>query len=362
MSNLDERPRRIRPIASAAAALVTLVALAPAVAAGNPITFVATIGSSCVSGKATPSAPIVATLRSSVGDVMASASAVATSSGAWSLCFSEPVEVGDTITADDGPNERTLAIPRITGTIDRVTDVFSGKGPATTTFVARLYDCALMSSCIESDERMLSTDATGAVSFDYTAISNVRGQDQVQLRFPTAEGDYIFKDVYAPMTRVVIGLATISGFARPGTLVTTTLKTSADVVKGTAQVVAQHPVGNFYGIAFRKPNGTKVYVAATDKVSSDSATDAGFTVPGVTLSATISTDVISGKCRPNGPYSLVARRPNFSDSVTRSGMSDVAGNLTQDVTADLDLVAGDLVFLSCRMATGDIVERRLVVA
>jgi hypothetical protein len=82
-------------------------------------------------------------------------------------------------------------------------------------------------------------------------------------------------------------------------------------------------------------------------------------VPGVTIAAVASTDVVTLTCpgmASQGAY-ISVRKNDYSDSTYRYGVTNGSGVATFDVTTDINLVNGDSIYGRCRFDSGDEVGR-----
>jgi hypothetical protein len=111
---------------------------------------------------------------------------------------------------------------------------------------------------------------------------------------------------------------------------------------------------------FTDPDGEPVRVAAGDTVRS---LDLGieFVVPRIAVSGEPSTDRVTGSCPPGSAFELEAHSLDLIHWAFRDGTTPPSGTFTRDLTVDMDLRAGHVVDLVCRLDTGDRVGRRIVV-
>jgi hypothetical protein len=204
----------------------------------------------------------------------------------------------------------------------------------------------------------LSVSASGTWSVDVTADGGIRGGDLIYVGHTTAGNDSIQTSFYAEYVRVDRGASKVYGVIDAGPSIQVELRTSAGSPRGRAYLTATDYSGDAYGY-LRTSAGSTVYPRTGDKVVAAIAPDATFTVPGVTIAAVASTDVVTLTCpgmASQGAY-ISVRKNDYSDSTYRYGVTNGSGVATFDVTTDINLVNGDSIYGRCRFDSGDEVGR-----
>src|SRR4051812_22032122 len=130
------RSRAWLALAFVAAALVS-VAASGASAGAIQYTFDVTIGSACLSGRASPNEPIVVTLNRSNGTFISQFAMNADNGGRWDGCFQPgqntpqallEVKPGKRVVIS-GNGGRTFNVPQFSLAVKRGTDQIGGKAP-----------------------------------------------------------------------------------------------------------------------------------------------------------------------------------------------------------------------------------------
>jgi len=346
------RLRRRIALAMTAAVLGVATLPVPALAV-TPITFSIQINNSCQYGDGEPNASFVIRLIAKNGDLVERMSTTSNGSGDWSACFTNPATPGDKLRATGGGSDRTVTIPVLTLRANRVSDTVSGKWiPSTGMSVCVTHYTYLSSqvgACLPD-----TSDSNGSYSIDFTSQFNVDGGDYVYATYASGS-DQFQLTIYVPFMVVSRAEAFVQGALNPGQVATLELQDGATNVRGTA--VVQNGNYNAFSGYFRNAAGNYVRPRPGDIVDASFASDAVITIPDITGSGVAATDVVTGHCMPNRPFELFVYKPNYSDTATRYGISDGSGNFSRDFSADINLVSGDRIRVTCRYNTGDLVRR-----
>jgi hypothetical protein len=353
----------LRPAtALAGVLLLAMVASAtPAAAAPPPyFTFQVTLGESFISGTGPNNDNVVLVLRDRDGFVKDRVKATTDGSGFLSLerGFNAFVEIGDSIRATDGvsAHTRTFVVPRLGATINRATNVVSGKGPANKSVdlsacVATAYD-----ACNNVGPFTTPVDASGNWSYNFSPI-NLRGGDDVDIVWSNAVNDSVRRELTTPFMALGLGSNSFLGVAARGTLVNMTLRDKTGKLKSKAQATASSLFGTsviFFGDW--RDQGYPVNVRVGDKIGGSFAPDGQMTVPNLTTNPMPGTDRISGHCFNSAYFEVSARHSDGSDSAYFDGKTGANGNFNIDITADYptyDLKTDDVVALVCKDNRGD---------
>ena len=339
--------------------LTLLAALAPAPAAGGAfvLTFSTQIGSTCAQVSGGPVSTLhVVSLYTAEMELKDRVRVTSSESGYVSACFTDQVASGDRLRASVSGTTRTVTVPKLSLTIDRVTDVLSGVAPAGADLQFSAYKYAGLTSTSEQRYAYATANAAGSYSVDISSTFNLIGGDYVYGSVSVGS-DYYTVSNTAGYVHVLRASPLIDGVLGQSRSATITLMTATNAVRARAVVVGESATGSFNG-RFITTTGIPVNARLGDKVSGSFASDAAFTIPDVRVSADAATDVVTGKCPPSRSYKLFARRANYSQQVTRTGTSGPTGVFTRDLTGSLDIVAGDVLEVWCKLPTGDQVGRR----
>jgi hypothetical protein len=349
-------------VASLAAALVGFVTVAPAVGA-TPVTFHVDLRYSCVYFYGAASTAY--TVSRLDGTLVLDRDVVATDGGGMGqACFADAPTAGQELRAVTAGYARTMTVPAFSMRNDRATDVVSGAAPAGRTVNVGVdrYATGTYGDGAAPYERTVTATASGTYSVDVTADGGFRGGDALSAWVTTAAGDSLFTGAPAEHVRVQRGSSRVDGWLSPGDPVELVLRNATGGIRGRARLVGL-PDNPSWG-RFMTANGATVVARAGDKVVGDLAPDATFTIPDMTIVADSTTDVVTLTCpgMPGQGAIVIARRADFSASVTRVGVTNASGVRSYDVTASVDLEAGDVLEGTCRLDSGDEIHVRAVVA
>lgn len=347
--------------AVAGAVLLAVVApAAPAAAAPPSFTFRIDLGSNYVDGTGPNNDDILLVLRDRANFVKDRAPATTDGTGSLNMTrgFHATIENGDKIQATDGvpAHARTFAVPRIAATINRVTNVVSGKGPAgqsvdVSACVANSFD-----GCTDVGPFNVPVNSNGDWSYDFSP-TNLRGGDDVDVEWSDAAGDSVRRQLTVPFVAVVFGGNTFFGTAARGSVVGMSLRDGNGNLKAKTQSSAAALFGSeiIYFGEWRKQSYA-VNVRAGDRIAGTFASDATITVPRVETIPNAGTDRIRGHCFNNAFFEVSARHADGSDSSYYDGTTGANGTFNIDITtnnAAYDLLSDDEILLQCQNSHGD---------
>jgi hypothetical protein len=167
----------------------------------------------------------------------------------------------------------------------------------------------------------------------------------------------------------VLGKAKVVGAYDANKTTTMTLYNSSMTVRGTAAVTGAPADGTFSG-KFRNSHSTAVTVRPGDYVQSTIASDASFTVPDISVTADVDTDVVNGRCGDGSGMD------NVLVGLYRSGDRQGWANwsLEPDGTFSFwfadendfyiqpaDVMHGDNLVVTCERTSGDEIETSWIV-
>jgi hypothetical protein len=255
------------------------------------------------------------------------------------------LQSGLKLRATDGVTSRTLTIPNLTASANRVTDVISGVGPASHALRVQVFDCTMAEDCTVRVTRNLTTAANGHYSVDVTSAFDARGNDEVVTQFTSAHADHLtattFIDAFGldPATRAVFGCT------NEGAAVNLKLLASPG-----GALVEQHTTGDScfdqtFNSAFA--NGRQM--------TASFASDARINIP-ATQVTNVGT-VVTTHCLPSRP-ALVEWFSDFTHHLT--GNADSTGKFVRDFAVEDPTVvmAGLEIHVQCETAAGDRLEFR----
>jgi hypothetical protein len=165
------------------------------------------------------------------------------------------------------------------------------------------------------------------------------------------------------MLVVTIGRANFSGIGRPNTPATLIVRDGVTGdIKGSAGVTVNDQ-GNFAGVV-RGSGGGRVPVLVGDRVRSNVASDARFTVADIEATGDPATEFVHGRCHDAGSYGGHAQVQVFRNGFQRGW---AMGNTAPDGYFDFDMTDvfpnssvikhGDQLLVRCRQVNGDYVQK-----
>ena len=348
-----------RALTAALVAAVVIAAALPAAAAAAtvPITFDLQIGFYCVEGTSTPGSTVEMTWKDSDGNRKARRSLTATSGGQWQHCnaHGNVVEIGDSIRVNDGTTSRLFVVPELTITINRVTDVIKGRGPANQ-YVRLLCEYTNgFEPCQTTWRIRVSSEGKWSFRNGWDFV----GWQSMAMRWRSPENDFVWAGgIHGPYVDATIGSAIVRGATRAGGIATVVLRRagSGDVV-GTA-VTRADPRGDFI-TKFRNNQGNTVKVRAGDRITSDVAADEDWIVPNVPAHAYAASDIVTGQCPEHTMFvRAIVMRDGYEDGDWDWPEEDDSFEL--DLSSP-DIQPGETVRVSCyTLPLGDWSGRAIV--
>jgi hypothetical protein len=366
------RCRRSRRELIVVAMALLLVAGPVQVAAAGVARIHAIYGDCRITGRAVPSATLEIVWRSREGDLKRRQSVLVRSDGTWSTRCDpfEDVERGDTVRATRSGASRLFTVRRVTAIIDRVDDSVSGRGPMASTIHVRVWESPFVfNDPIRPQGASHVVNALsgpgGRYRADVSSKADLIGLDLVRVRWISRSGDRV--DRIASVPAVMVGRLDpwVRVWAAPGTDVTVELRDGSErrsMVAGTT--IAAFLDGYLRG-AFMDADGDPVLPHLGDTVRAPAVgSDAEFRISAITVAADPLTDRVSGTCLPHSGYAVEIWRPMVAGADLVGYIRGVAradGGFSRDVGAQMDLHRGDVLSVSCRLPTGDVVFRKQVV-
>jgi hypothetical protein len=350
--------RRALSAAFFVAALTVPMVATPA-AALEPTVFGLSIGSPRIEGHATPNATFDVTLKDSTGESKGSISVTVDGDGLFEgCCFYDDVAIGDVVSA----NGRSLTVPRLTISANRVTDVVSGKGPkgkklsVAITAWWTLFGPDGQGTITASETTTNAT--TGAYSKSFVnAELRPMGGDSAWVEYVTPSGDWINRATWFPFVSVHLGpglRGRFAGFGPEGSLVTVKLW-KGQTLRGSGRAVPDE-FERFHG-RFRASSGDPVYPLLNNTVKADFATDAVMPIKPISIDADVDLQRVSGFCFADARTMLVV----YGDpGIAYSGVSESDGSYAFDLEAST-IDHGSYVEVTCETHAGDSLVRGLIV-
>ena len=149
-----------------------------------------------------------------------------------------------------------------------------------------------------------------------------------------------------------------SGFT--GTTLQLTLLNAAMVVKGTALMPITNDGAYGYG-DFLDVDGGEVVPLTGDHIRGSVVGANGsfvdITVPAVAVAGVAKTDVITETCGVAADYWVELTAPDWTNDYTFGAHIAAGKSYSRDITAHRDLLRGDVLRLSCDLASGDTAMR-----
>ncbi len=343
-------------------ALIMVIALAaPAMAAPRPLTLDLLMDDGCMLGYAKPGTAVKFTVKDSSGMLKGRDVMLAASDGSWYGCvdyYSDGIDSGDRIKVLDYDTHQQLnyTVPRLTLTVNRVTDVASGKAAAGMKLELEAYDFSgpLFGHDPYDEIKHVTANGSGSYSHDFghEGIDLMAGA-QLEVRATGAGGAVTLRrDMVVPGLFLTLGQASFGGYMAPYRHLGITLKLGGSTV-ATGDAVGD--TSGEFSSKFLKADSESYRVAGGEKLKAP-ALGISWTVPHVDGTANRATDVVSGTCFANGVYVVVAGFDGFD-----YGTANSSGHFSVDLSYQLHLHKGDQVLIACATNAGDFVEQSLTV-
>lgn len=354
--------RLVRGAAATAAAVLLSGAFAgTALGAPRPLTMDVLIGDSCVSGFAKAGTVIKVTIKDGGGTVIGRDAMIADSDGSWFGCeslFADALGAGMRIKVLDYDTHQTLdyTIPRITLSVNRVTNVVSGKAPAGMKLAIEAADFSAPLFGQDPYDEIAHVTVGGSGSYSHNFSNNgvdLMAGAQLEVRTRAAGGAITTRrDLVVPGVFVNIGQASFGGYMQPFQHLGIRLKA------GGVRVATGDGVGDFSGqfsSQFIDADGEAYRVAGGEKMIAP-ALGISWRVPKIAGTVDKATDKVSGTCFANKPFVVLA-----GDFGLANGTTGATGKFTVDMSDQIDLRRGDEVLIACFTQAGDVVEQDIVV-
>lgn len=360
------RFHRLLALAGLSLAALTALGAAPVAGAGpatpaatKRVTFDVSIGSPCILVDGPKKAVGTLAVRGPGGKLRGQVDLRLGGDGQESECIwgLSGVNGGDTVSFKTADGRTGWRVPRLSMTIDRVTDRYVVRGaPGTDITVLGIRGAAVGMYKILFGDDVLTIGPDGTVEQDPGV--DLIGTDMLMTTVDEGDNSAILT-MFTPFIGVTIGDPIVSGAVAPGADGVVRISRGGAVIGrgGTAEI---YP-GQFYA-RFRDAAQNPVYVRGGDRIVLDGASHLVMRVQPMTLRADPVTDTISGSCAPNAPYALTADAPFFSDRwlfVTLRGTTDATGSFRRHLRDDLR--KGDELRLVCQDTKGDLTTIRRVI-
>ena len=279
----------------------------------SPITFDVSIGTDSISVVNTADAPTNVRLRDSDGNTKAT-SVLGNTDPFFDLPAGVTVEIGDRIRASDGKYVRTFIVPDLSITIDRVTDVFQGTGPAQRTI--KVGWGGRFGDVFEEHGVRVRPDGTWSLSAPFDVLGRPG-------RFSRL-GDAKWR-LGSHWRR---GCCPDRHSDRPASSVTRVSRSPTWKCWSMVRTMGNGPdkaaISEASSGRLRRANGDLIGVAPGDHITASSvASDLDWVVPDVHIDADASTELVTGQCggtvavielyRTGQQRGLVLARPGDND-------------------------------------------------
>jgi hypothetical protein len=333
------------------------MALAPGgpVAAAAPITFSHTAGSRCVAGAKPATGTITLRLLSPSGATRArtTSPAAAASLNGYEVCFKVIPRPGDRIRAVRGSVQRTITLPPVSIAIDRVTDVVSGRGPKGRMVRMLARHCTLTIDCDDQTGGSVPVNSKGRYRQDLTGAVDLRGMDELIVRYETSAGDLFQARALTPFLQVGTPDRVALYCAPPGTHAVTLRRADGTVRASASFRSPQRCISDHLAPLPRRfrRGGTPIRPSKGNVIRSTFASDARLVWPGPSLQ--LPGGSVSGTCLRNAPYGVYLVRvgePGISYTLAEGS---TAGDGTFSAVSTMTFAPGDRIRLICVTPAGD---------
>ncbi len=354
--NAGRTARAVGVLALAGATFASFAA--PVAAAPRPLQAMLGVGDECIGGQAKPNTFVKVIVHDSTGAPKIRDAATVDAQGSWSACidyFAEPLGAGDKVSLADFETGQALkfTVPRVTMTVNRVSDVVSGTAPAGMKLAVEAADSQ---GILFGDQPydltkhvVAASDGTWSHDFGADGINLIFGS-QLEVRASLKGGDaLVYRDMYVPGVQITLGSSEFEGFIAPYRHI------GIKLTQGGNKVATGDAVGGDTGYGFDgrfvDAQGELYQVAGGEWFSAPAlGSDASWRIPAIDGTANVKSDVVTGTCFPNNPYVVEAGVFAFD-----FGTSDSNGQFSVDLTDSGGIAHGDAVLIACLSSGGDAV-------
>ena len=273
------------------------------------------------------------------------------------------VQPGDTIKTTVKGDSRTFTVPLITIRVNRDTDQATGVTQPNAKVIVWLRSTTPDTNF---DRRTVRAHADGSYVLDFRKSDNIdiRGWDEVDVAWTDVRGDYVRNSNVAPGVEVTIDRPSIEAAGQAGFDATLKLlqKPGGTVIGKTGGVV--YAGRNLF--LWLDPVGEHVALHEGNRVVTDLAADASFTVPTLTTTINKRSDKVT-VATGLGAGLAVSMHIERSNALGWANLTtDATGTVSVDFSDTeniqlFDVLAGDRLTITLRLATGDLVDKIVTV-
>jgi len=313
------------------------------VAAGAALTFDVTVTGECLRGTAPVHSQVHLVLESADGTRRALQHARVGLKGTYRVCFSFGINAGDVLTArTDGGAHRTWHVPLVTATVDRSTNVVSGRAPAGVAvhlevdpvpngFATQGHAIADVSAGPYRHFRHDFTDELDIGGGMYIRASASVGMDTVRAYAFTL---WVWMERAQPVVHGYAGGPIELVLQDPG---------------GAIRAIAHVDIAGPYYVILADTKGNPVYPRPGDVINVPHVSDAALVVPHGEENGDPSTNTIFGRCMPKVRWELGVE-------TGIGGMTDGKGHFSADLTGPGGVHDNQFLDVFCHYATGDLYQ------
>ncbi len=320
---------------------------------------------SYVHGYTTAGASLTLTLKDASQALKATATAKSLSDGYYWADFVDPsfneviIQPGYVVqmTPQSGETLTTTAV-ELTAQANAATDIIQGKGPASSSLTVVVTSYALVGVTYGRGNYyslIAATDAQGNYTANFSAVSNIRRGDLIELFYWDANGNLIYTSNVVPYLVLMTASSYAYGATSPNTSVTVTLKDAAQAVKATAALTSDSE--GYFGAAFYDQAYNPILILPGYMVQVAPAVGEVLSVTAVALTAQANwvADTVQGQAPANS--TVEAWLYSFT-TYTQSSIvaaTDALGNYSANFSGKSDMRRGDLVWVFYYAADGNMV-------
>ena len=349
-----------RVVAAATVALLLVGTLASgASAAPRPIELDLFLGSDCVFGSAKPDSVVKVVIRDSDGVQRAKRATVSDDGGFWAACGTNLVTPGDEIKVAvfETGQTKIVTVPLLTVNANRGTNVVSGKAPSTGSLTLNAFEGRFDGGDNFDISQNLAVSA-GSYSLDFDNLGiNLRGGAFYELQWTSADGLVrATRRGNVPFVQLSLGDLTFRGSTTPNGFLKLTLTNPAKVAVGKGIGDMQD---GFVDGRFTDTNGSMYRLKGGEHLSAPALlAQSSYDIPAINGTVNLSSDVISGKCFPNGMFLVFAFSLTVDQAGGAFGSAASNGSVSVDFSPFFDVKRGDQVQIICYSPGGDEINQQ----
>jgi hypothetical protein len=209
----------------------------------------------------------------------------------------------------------------------------------------------------------VAVNGAGAYSYNFGLQSiDISGGASAQVSWWNASRtSHVYRNATAPSISLMLGGPEFAGATRLNKAVSVTLSDGASADLATGHAVGDWMSGAYWGL-FSDDEDELYDVRGGEWLTAPAiGPDVDWRIPTGVGKVDTATDRVSGKCFPNGRYSVFAASPDWGYVGEKYGTASASGTFTRDMTSLVNIKRNSPVQVVCWTASGDAVTSSVTV-